>query len=782
MARQLIFDVRFRDANNVGQLVGGDLYVELYEEGETRPKEIRYIGTNSGNQIIKAVDGDGTLYTTTVDVTNYARGAVTAKWYAKLLGSPVSPYPYVESIPNVFADTELTVGDLKNYIRSMLGFPSVTVELTGAHYTAIMEEALAFYGQHIPAERVIRLNYLPSIQVYHLPDLPYNGPYDVKFVRKVVTPFACLTGDTVVRLLDGTNRTIQDLAENYPEDEMWVYSVDRKTKKYVPGRAIKPKKTGENVPVFRVTLDDGSSYRCTETHRWLLRDGSFRQCKDLAPGDSLMPLYTRISAQPRDNLSSYEMIKNLRHGEWQYTHRMVANGYYGHDFIHKETAKSLAAGTGPAIIHHAAKDSNGQFDKLNNDPSSLKIMTRDAHTTLHGNTWTPERKHSMLGVQMANIESYNNWHRLVLAGEVKVTYQTWLSGTDPAVDEEEKLQNWLNERKESCSIAAKAANERWADPKVHAARVAGINRSWNGEGGEERRRKMAETWAKKEPVYSDEFKQKIVRMSISGVAQWRIADDLGIPVRHVADVLTDASIFLGLTEDVRSSIIELKVAGLSRSKIAQKIGVGEGKVRKVLEKFNHKVVSVEPCGFEDVYNLGVYDHNNYAICTLDKCGKVVSACMTGNSDPVFGREYLRANEPDMGTMIIGNAYLETMLRVLSSEPDWRWLHETKELYVNIGPGISAQVYGGYDVSVRYFVPVTLDKVREDHFRWMRRYCLSQAKKILAQIRGKFSGNVPAPGGPLMLNHEDLARQGAEEELQLADELRSMAQHVPPIFG
>lgn len=342
MARQLVFDIRFRNDSGIGQQVDTDLRVLIFEEGEAEPTLTRYLGTDVNSSIVRTADGEGVLYSTVVDATNLAKGEVTAKWYAKQAGTPVEPSPYVESLSNIFADGGLTVGDIKTYVRSMLGYPQSAVEISGGQFTAIIEEALTLYSQHIPAERVKRLNYQPSIQVYHLPEIPYNGPFDVKFVRKVVTPIA--------------------------------------------------------------------------------------------------------------------------------------------------------------------------------------------------------------------------------------------------------------------------------------------------------------------------------------------------------------------------------------------------------------------------------------------------------SDPIFGREYLRTNQPDMGTMIIGTAYLEAMQRVLSSEPDWRWLHETKELYVNIGPGISSQVYGGYDVSVRYFVPVTLSAIREDHHRWFKRYCLAQAKKILSQIRGKFSGAVPAPGGALRLNHAELAEEGNREEEMLVQELRDMAPHVPPIFG
>lgn len=342
MTKQLVFDVRFKNSSNIGTAVDSDLRVEFYEEGESVPVITRQLGSDPNSAILQSSDAEGVLYTTTVDGGTVASGAITAKWYAKISGSIVSPYPFVEQQSNIDASTGLSIGGIKSFVRSMLGFPTVSVELTPVQYSDIIEEALSLYGQYVPAERVERINYVPAVQRYNLPHLPYNGPFDVKFVRKVITPVA--------------------------------------------------------------------------------------------------------------------------------------------------------------------------------------------------------------------------------------------------------------------------------------------------------------------------------------------------------------------------------------------------------------------------------------------------------TDPIFGREYLRANEPDMGTLILGQAYLETMLRVLSSEPDWRWLHETKDLYINIGPGISSQVYGGYDVTVRYFAPVTLEMVREDHFRWFKRYCLSQAKKLLAKIRGKYSGAVPAPGGPLVLDHENLMSEGTREEQELVDDLKKMAAHIPPMWG
>jgi hypothetical protein len=339
----LVFDVRFRNDVEVGQAVDGDLRVEIFEEGNDVPVIKRYIGADSNSSIVSTTDAEGVLYTTSVDGALLSRGQVTAKWYAKLAGSNVQPYPFSESKTNVFAVDALTISDIREYIKNMMGFPSVAVELTGSQYGIIVEDVLQLYGQHCPAENVKYLNTFQSeIMQYHLPDIPYTGPFDVKFVRKVVTPIA--------------------------------------------------------------------------------------------------------------------------------------------------------------------------------------------------------------------------------------------------------------------------------------------------------------------------------------------------------------------------------------------------------------------------------------------------------SDPVFGREYLRSNQPDLGTLIMGEAYLDMALRVLSSEPDWRWMHNERNLYISMGPGISPQVYGGYDVSVRYFDSIELDKIPKDHHRWFKRCCLAVAKSMIGQVRNKFSGMVPAPGQPLQLNGAKLMDESDREMETLKEELRYMQPAVPPQFG
>ncbi len=123
--------------------------------------------------------------------------------------------------------------------------------------------------------------------------------YGLPIWRVTLDGYQCFTSDTRVRLLDGTAASMADLSARYGRSEVfWVYAFDRRTGRVVPGRARNARRTGSK-PIAVVTLDNGEAVRCTHDHRWLMRDGSYVEARDLRPGDSLMPLYTRVPRNHR---------------------------------------------------------------------------------------------------------------------------------------------------------------------------------------------------------------------------------------------------------------------------------------------------------------------------------------------------------------------------------------------------------------------------------------------------------------------------------------------------
>lgn len=170
----------------------------------------------------------------------------------------------------------------------------------------------------------------------------------------------CFTGDTKIRLVDGRTLTILELMNEQKYKTNWVYTVNEQTKKIEPKRIKKVFQTKITSDLVKVTLDNGESVMCTPEHRFMLRDGSYEEAQNLHCGDSLMPLYTKIS---NDGLNGYRMYYEPTCDKWHYEHRKFSN-----TVIKKGN-----------IIHHC------NYNKLDNCPTNLKQMTKSEHIKLHNN-------------------------------------------------------------------------------------------------------------------------------------------------------------------------------------------------------------------------------------------------------------------------------------------------------------------------------------------------------------------------------------------------------------
>ncbi|MBC7931926.1 MAG: RtcB family protein, partial [Rubrivivax sp.] len=102
----------------------------------------------------------------------------------------------------------------------------------------------------------------------------------------------CFTADTLVPTVDGNSYAIGELAES--GSEILVYALSE-ARKVVVAKAT-AKKTRANAPLVRVTLDNAREIRCTPDHEFMLRDGSYRQARELQSGTPLMAFDTRHSS------------------------------------------------------------------------------------------------------------------------------------------------------------------------------------------------------------------------------------------------------------------------------------------------------------------------------------------------------------------------------------------------------------------------------------------------------------------------------------------------------
>lgn len=112
--------------------------------------------------------------------------------------------------------------------------------------------------------------------------------YENGQICMVVSPPGCFTKDTKVRLTDGTEITMEDLKDGIISgNEYYTYckSSDGSVKKTKINACWISKRTNNLV---EVSIDNGSKTRCTPDHKFMMRDGSYKEAKDLKESDSLM--------------------------------------------------------------------------------------------------------------------------------------------------------------------------------------------------------------------------------------------------------------------------------------------------------------------------------------------------------------------------------------------------------------------------------------------------------------------------------------------------------------
>jgi len=181
-------------------------------------------------------------------------------------------------------------------------------------------------------------------------------PYD--FYKDFVDDCeGCFTGDTQISLLDGSEVAIQDLVGR---KEFWTYSYTSDGKLH-SGRGHSARLTRKDAPIVEVLLDNGEKVRCTPNHRFMLRDGTYKEAGFLQAGDSLMPLYRK-----RDR-HGYELVKSNVGGKWVYTHRVVSREAF---FNGGQIPEDL-------VIHHR------NFKIIDNSPENLAPLTTEAHINIH---------------------------------------------------------------------------------------------------------------------------------------------------------------------------------------------------------------------------------------------------------------------------------------------------------------------------------------------------------------------------------------------------------------
>lgn len=179
----------------------------------------------------------------------------------------------------------------------------------------------------------------------------------------------CLVGDTKIAVADGRGSvSIKQLADS--GDDVPVYCSDNNGRTVIKWMR-NPRLTGYNEKIYKVILDNGNMIRCTGNHRFVLKNGNIKEAKTLKRNDSLNILnrvcapFEYIFNGSNSSSNNYWWIQRTNKS-FKAEHRLV------HEFINDVNIPS------GYVIHH--KD----FNSLNNNIDNLELMRRQDHDNYHG--------------------------------------------------------------------------------------------------------------------------------------------------------------------------------------------------------------------------------------------------------------------------------------------------------------------------------------------------------------------------------------------------------------
>ena len=188
--------------------------------------------------------------------------------------------------------------------------------------------------------------------------------------RKGTELFLCLAGDTKIKLLNGTDVTIEELVG---KENLWAYSTNDQGQ-FIPAKIQRVFKTQDVDKLLMITFSDGSTIRCTPEHRFMDKDSlTWIEAKDLSIGQSMLTVKTKVvdgytNVWVPMKYDKYNSKTKKKQGHWELVHKRVAKHLGIIEEYDGETIYN---------VHH--KDHN----RGNNDPSNLDRLTMNEHFKHH---------------------------------------------------------------------------------------------------------------------------------------------------------------------------------------------------------------------------------------------------------------------------------------------------------------------------------------------------------------------------------------------------------------
>ncbi len=416
---------------------------------------------------------------------------------------------------------------------------------------------------------------LPDLKIFSKDQGTPEAKIELAVTGDVKVFCSCLTGDTLIKLLDGRNVPIKDI----PTDKVtWVYASDDQGD-FVPARAISWGVTKKVKTIYRIWLDNGDYIDCTDNHKFRLRNLEYKEAKDLSIGESLLPLYTRI------NHKGYEHFQYNSTQSWQPTHTKVNRSINSVLFECKLAWRNRVKEKF-LVTHHI------DSDKRNNSPENLQWMGVREH-------W---QYHAELGTERLSV-TWDRWNdpefrekeskRLSIIGKIPSEKRE-----QSKKDRQEKWRAWVDSGEGRAFYSdhfKKCAQNR--DKKVLSElRISENRRLWQDQSFRDKM-KLVQTENGRKLMNAPEYQKNAVKGRVFRIYAKIIA--AGYPLETI-------------TSDL------YKQYKSQTSPWPLKIFSSYEESFELYKTWNHKVSKIEILTYEEeipVYDLFVEKHHNFALAS-----------------------------------------------------------------------------------------------------------------------------------------------------------------------
>lgn len=437
----------------------------------------------------------------------------------------------------------------------------------------------------------------------------------------------CFTGDTRIKLLNGTTPTFKELADLGVENNFWVYSC-LPDGTIIPAKAYNAHQTKSVNDLCIIELDNGEQIKCTPDHLFMLRNGEYKQAQHLKENESLMPLYLQSYVQKYKNGGKgyYLKLKNNKTKKWNYVHRYIMT-ILGH-IIEKDE-----------VIHHI------NINGLDNTPENLEKMTREEHSKRH--ILMNAIIHSKENIEKRIKTFKENYKNNTKLKELKSKNAKQQYIDNPELIEisrqnikyahtdisRKKQRISINEKINTDSAYRELLLKQLQDISVETLQQNAFNVNngyWKSEEGKKRRKELSKTQLreaakKRTPESFDKIiKTRIKNQDEKALLKFKLIEDIVISYSHIQTLIGghENTWRRRLPDfDFNKNIDKLKniplneiLSSLKLSKTALTKYLKRANRLDIIGAINHKVKSVSFIKEkQDVYDLTVPVYGNFAL-------------------------------------------------------------------------------------------------------------------------------------------------------------------------